>query len=104
MSIEGIKPHMVFKAGAWRDQPLPPLYERAVQQLRVRVYQLEQDLLRTEKEKGRMLADLESERRQRVDAQSQLQRLLNERATLYQNVMRVWVRVGRWFGVPQDRE
>lgn len=83
------------------DPPFQKLDERKVQLLRVRIYELEQDLLRTEWEKVKIAGDLESNRSQLSRALSEVRLLLNERATVLMTVRRTWVRLGKWLGVPQ---
>jgi hypothetical protein len=84
------------------DPQFQKLDEEKVQLLLQRIARLEQDLLRTEHEKGQVYREMESMRRENHLVRTERQRLLNERGQLRQRAMRVWVRIGKWLGIPQD--
>lgn len=86
------KPRIVFRDGQWADKPQPL---EGTQILRQQIADLQQDLLRSEQEKGRLYGELESLRRQCSDAQRERQRLLNERGTLRLKALRIWVSIGK---------
>ena len=94
-----MKSRLVFKDGEWRDSPVNM---EGLARLRARIFELEQALSRSDVEKIRLRAEMESCYRDRDAARRQTQLLLNERGTLRTRALQIWVRVGKWLGIPQD--